>query len=126
MPRAIWSGAISLGMVSIPVRLFPATRKRDLRFRELDRVTGRRIHHERVRHEPAYEAPPHEAPAISPRARELDFIERTLPREVGAEDVVKGYEVSPGRFVAVEREELTELEPERSRTIDVELFVDSD
>jgi DNA end-binding protein Ku len=126
MPRAIWSGAISLGMVSIPVRLFPATRKRDLRFRELDRVTGRRIHHERVRHEPAHEAPPHEAPAISHRALEQDFIERPLPREVAAEEVVKGYEVSPGRFVAVEREELTELEPERSRTIDVELFVDSD
>src|SRR5437588_1298970 len=127
MPRAIWAGAISLGMVSIPVRLFPATRKRDLRFRELDRVTGQRVRHERVRHEAPYEQAPYEPPATSPRGRVADLVfERQLAREVAPEDVVKGYEVSPGRYVAVEREELAELEPERSRTIDVELFVESE
>ena len=127
MPRAIWAGAISLGMVSIPVRLFPATRKRDLRFRELDRVTGQRVRHERVRHEAPYEQAPYEPPATSPRGRVADLVfEPPLAREVAPEDVVKGYEVSPGRYVAVEREELAKLEPERSRTIDVELFVESE
>jgi len=117
MPRAIWAGAISLGLVSIPVRLFPATRRQDLRFRELDRVTGRRLEHRRVRVEVPEESGARPAPRWTP--------EPPLPREVAAEDVVKGFEVSPGRFVAVEKEELVELEPERSRAIDVELFVES-
>ncbi|HEX6349306.1 MAG TPA: Ku protein [Candidatus Dormibacteraeota bacterium] len=126
MARAIWAGAISLGMVSIPVRLFPATRKRDLRFRELDRVTGRRVRHERVRQDFQFDSPPAGPAPTSPRTRVGDlFVEPPLAREVAAEDVVKGYEVSPGRFVTVERDELMELEPERSRTIDVELFVES-
>ena len=42
MPRAMWTGTISFGLVNIPVRLFPATRRKDVRFHEIDRVTGQR------------------------------------------------------------------------------------
>src|SRR5205085_363191 len=49
MPRAVWRGSISFGLVTIPVRLYSAVRKRDVRFREVDRLTGRRLHHQRVR-----------------------------------------------------------------------------
>ena len=137
MARAIWAGAISLGMVSIPVRLFPATRRRDVRFHELDRVTGQRVHHRRVRAEipddVPYEPPPWPESSVRqlyegrppPRPFAPPPGEPPLPREVAAEDLVKGFEVSPGRFVSVQREELEELRPERSRTIDVELFVES-
>jgi len=49
MPRALWTGTISFGLVNIPVRLLPATRRRNVRFHEIDSVTGQRVHHERVR-----------------------------------------------------------------------------
>ncbi|MEP7104498.1 MAG: Ku protein [Chloroflexota bacterium] len=124
MARAFWAGAISLGMVSIPVRLFPATRRRDVRFHELDRVTGRRVRHLRVREEPAEEPSVKRAPGPATAVR-YDS-EPLPPRELAAADVVKGFEVSPGRFVSMRREELEEMQPERSRTIDVELFVESE
>ena len=43
MPRAIWTGTISFGLVNIPVRVYPATRRKDVRFHEIDRQTGQRI-----------------------------------------------------------------------------------
>src|SRR5215471_7379018 len=49
MPRAVWRGSISFGLVAVPVRLYPAVRRRDVRFREMDRATGQRIRHLRVR-----------------------------------------------------------------------------
>jgi len=48
MARAVWSGTISFGLVSVPVRLYPATRRRDVRFHEIDRLSGRRIRHQKV------------------------------------------------------------------------------
>ena len=130
MARAIWAGAISLGMVSIPVRLFPATRRRDVRFRELDRVTGQRVQHRRVRAEVAEAVPLDAGWEPAPRRSFVEpppaaGAEPPLPREIARGDVVKGFEVSPGRFVSVEPEELEELQPERTKTIDVELFVES-
>lgn len=131
MARAVWAGAISLGMVSIPVRLFPATRRQAVRFRELDRVTGRRVRHQRVRAEVPDPAPADEGweppPGRPPPGRsESPPGELRLGLEVGREDVVKGFEVSPGRFVTVAPEEIESLQPERSRTIDVELFVEAE
>src|SRR5438045_3277621 len=119
MPRAIWAGAISLGMVSIPVRLFPATRKRDLRFRELDRVTGQRVRHERVRHEAPYEQAPYEPPATSPRGRVADLVfEPPLAREVAPDDVVKGYEVlAPPGSSALAGSALTDRERQMARLL---------
>jgi DNA end-binding protein Ku len=131
MARAVWAGAISLGMVSIPVRLFPATRRRDVRFRELDRVTGGRVQHRRVRAGLPDSAPAEEDWEPSPSRpfegrSDSPAGQPRLPRELGHDDVVKGFEVSPGRFVSVQLEELEALQPERSKTIDVELFVESE
>ena len=53
MARAVWSGTISFGLVSVPVRLYPATRRKDVRFHEIDRLSGRRIRHQRVIEETA-------------------------------------------------------------------------
>jgi DNA end-binding protein Ku len=131
MAQAVWSGSISFGLVNVPVRLYPATRRKDVRFHELDRVTGRRVRHQRVRYtEPdeffaapfaaaAPAAPAPEQPRVSraeaPRAPEP-------PAEVEREQLVKGYEVAPDQYVTVTREELESLAPEKSRTIDVEQF----
>src|SRR5437660_530782 len=52
MPQAVWTGTISFGLVSVPVKLYPATRKKDVRFKEIDRLTGQRVRHQRVRPEP--------------------------------------------------------------------------
>lgn len=97
MPRPIWSGAISFGLVSVPVKLFTAVRKKDLRFHQLHARDGVRIIQRRVCPEDG--------------------------QEVAYEDLVKGYEVSPGRYVVIEPEELEALDPVASHTIDVEDFV---
>jgi DNA end-binding protein Ku len=147
MPQAVWTGTISFGLVSVRVKLYPATRKKDVRFREIDRLTGQRVHHQRVRPEPLPFEPAldevvwPEQPAAGraesaaralSQVPELASPESSLAepipsaaRDVTADELVKGYEVSPGRYVTVSREELQELAPERSRSIDVEQFVES-
>ena len=97
MARAIWSGSIGFGLVSILVRLYTATKKRDVRFHEFQAGTGRRIHHKRV-------------------AEETDS-------EVEYEDVVKGFEVDKGEYVIVTPEELEAAKPEATRTIEIRDFV---
>ena len=109
MARAVWSGTISFGLVSVPVRLYPATRRKDVRFHEIDRVSGRRIRHQKVVEAAPTPTLPHKGGG----------------RFVAATDVVKGFEVAKDRYVTVAREELEELAPERTRTIDVEQFVDA-
>lgn len=98
MARAIWSGAVSFGLVNVPIRLYSATSSKDVSFRELQEGTGKRIRHRRV-------------------AEGTDD-------EVDYEDVVKGYEVGEDRYVTLTQEELEAAEPERSRTIEIEDFVD--
>ena len=67
MARAIWTGTIGFGLVSVPVRLYPATRRKDVRFREIDRLTGRRIHHQKVVEEiPSLTLPPREREIVQP------------------------------------------------------------
>ena len=141
MARAVWTGTISFGLVSVPVRLYPATRRKDVRFHEIDRLSGQRIRHQRVV-EPSpsrldMEAPrstgaaiTHEAIAVAPAKAPSAPAPTTWPaapaaQPVPAADVVKGFEVAKDRYVTVDRGELEELAPERSRTIDVEQFVDS-
>ncbi len=133
MPRALWTGTISFGLVNIPVRLYPATRKKDVRFHELDRFTGARVHHQRVTDaglprgpapEPTHTSAP--APAgADPKVLHLPGPEPVTRTEVSFADVVKGFEIEPNRYVEVRREELEAMEPERRRTIDIEQFVDS-
>jgi DNA end-binding protein Ku len=133
MPRAVWSGTISFGLVSIPVRLYPATRRKDVRFHEIDRSSGQRIRHQKVVDKvPQQEERRIEAPTLpSPASGRGRFVPETLvpaaPQRqmVATADVVKGFEVAKDRYVTVGREELEELAPERSRTIDVEQFVEA-
>ncbi len=155
MASAVWSGSISLGMVVVPVRLYPAIRKQHVRFHELDR-TGRRVRHVRVAEpEPGWQpesrktppwvdttrerqepgatsadagAPPPNA-AERPPASETELEARPAPagRAEGQLDygeIRKGYEVAPGEYVTMTRDEVAALAPERSRVIDVEQFVD--
>jgi DNA end-binding protein Ku len=100
MPRAIWSGAISFGLVNIPVKLFSAVSRKTVRFHQLDGEDNQRIQQKRV----------------NPRTGE----------EVPYENLVKGYEIGPERYVVITPEELDGLSPEKTRTIDIEDFVDLD
>jgi len=100
MPRAIWSGAISFGLVNVPVKLHTAVRKQDIHFHQLHEKDGGRIHQKRV-------------------CSKDD-------KEVPWEEIAKGYELSKGHYVMIEPEELEELDPEATHTIDIEDFVDLD
>src|SRR4051794_10143360 len=98
MPRSIWSGAISFGLVNVPVKLYSAVSKKTVRFNQLNKETGNRIQQKRV----------------DPETGE----------EVSYEQIVKGYELARDRYVVITPEELDALDPERTRTIDIEDFVD--
>jgi DNA end-binding protein Ku len=94
MPTALWSGAISFGLVNIPVKLYPAVSRKDIQFNQLEETTGDRIRYKRVSEKSG--------------------------REVPYERIVKGYEVDRGRYVVVTAEELEAIEPRSTRTLDVE------
>jgi DNA end-binding protein Ku len=97
MPRAIWSGAISFGLVNIPVKLYSAVSRKTVRFHQIDAESGGRVRQKRV----------------GPDGDEVSY-----------EQIVKGYEIGPDRYVTITPEELESLEPEKTRTIDIEDFVD--
>ena len=156
MPRAIWTGWVGFGLVLIPVKLFPATSPRDVRFHEFARGTGKRVRHRRVVEEespwdltrweeattrPAADdappdlvashaeeqpdelAPPSDVePALRPAFPGSDAPPGSA-HPIEYEDVVKGFEVEPGRYVMLEREELEELRPSADKTIHIEAFV---
>lgn len=125
MPTALWTGSLSFGLVVIPVRLYPAVRKKTVRFHEIDRL-GRRIRHVRVADaEPHldYEPPPSiPSRTWTPPPDPPDV--PTAP-EVAYEEIRKGFEIAPGQYVSLTREEVEALRPERSRSIDVEQFVET-
>src|ERR1700749_3224442 len=98
MARGIGSGAISLGLVNAPVKMYSATSPKTVRFHQLSSKTGARIRQKRV--------------------------DPTTGDEVPFEDIVKGYELSPDRYVLIEPEELDALDPKATKTIDIEEFVD--
>ena len=97
MPRAIWSGSVSFGLVNVPVRLFNATRDKDVHFHQLDEKSGSRIRYRKVS-------------------------EKT-GREVPEERIVSAYELDDGNYVTLTDEEMDAAEPERTHTIDIEDFV---
>jgi DNA end-binding protein Ku len=127
---AVWTGTLGFGLVSIPVRLYPATQPKDVRFHLVDPESGRRIRYRRV-----VEA---EDGALSPAATEGDGAKgedrshdarsgETLGRpehDLTFDDLARGYEVEPGRLVVLPQEEIERVRPTRSRTIDVEEFVE--
>ena len=98
MPRSIWTGAISFGLVTVPVKLYSAVNRKTVRFHQLSSKTGVRIAQKRV------------------DAQSGD--------EVPYEDIVKGYELSPDRYVVIEPAELDTLQPKKTKTIEIEDFVE--
>ncbi len=98
MPRAIWTGAISFGLVNVPVRLYSALSRRGVRFHQLHGRDGVRIQQRRV----------------NPVTGE----------EVPYEEIVKGYEIAPDRYVIVEPGELEALDPKKTKTVDILDFVE--
>ena len=100
MPRAIWSGSISFGLVSIPVKLFSAVSEQSVRFNQLDGRNNARVRQRRV-NEATGEQVPHS-------------------------EIVKGYELGSGRWITITDDDLAQLMPEQNRLIELEEFVDLD
>ena len=98
MPRAMWSGAISFGLVNIPIKLFTAVSRKNVSFNQIDTRTGSRIQYRKVSAGDGEEVP--------------------------SEAIAKGYQLSSGEYVLVGDDELAALDPEATRTIDIEQFVD--
>ncbi|HEY1595676.1 MAG TPA: Ku protein [Thermoleophilaceae bacterium] len=98
MPRSIWSGAISFGLVNVPVKLYSAVSRKTVRFHQLHDEDHVRIQQKRI------------CPADG--------------EEVAYDNIVKGYEISPDQYVVVEPEELEALDPKKTRSIDIQEFVD--
>ncbi len=98
MPRAIWSGSISFGLVNIPVKLFNAVSRKTVSFNQIDSRTGARIRYQKVSGADGSEVP--------------------------SDAIVKGYELPSGEYVLINDDELASLDPEAVRTIDIEEFVD--
>jgi DNA end-binding protein Ku len=98
MARSIWTGAISFGLVTVPVKLYSAVNRKTVRFHQLSGSTGVRIAQKRV--------------------------DPSTGDEVPYEDIVKGFELAPDRYVIIQPEELEALDPKKTKTIDIEDFVD--
>jgi DNA end-binding protein Ku len=97
--RAIWTGAVSFGLVNVPVGLYSATQEHEVRFHQFEKGTSARIRNRRVNEE---------------TGEEVDY-----------DDIVKGAEVGDGKYVQLTQEELESVEPGRSRTIDITDFVEA-
>jgi DNA end-binding protein Ku len=97
MPRAIWTGAISFGLVTVPVKLYTAVQSKSVKFNQLDADDHSRIRMKRV---------------------------NAAGDEVPYDRIVKGFEIGPDRYVVIEPEELEALDPKKTKTIDIEGFVD--
>src|SRR3954465_5660950 len=130
MAQAIWSGSISFGLIGIPVKLYPATKRNDVRFHEVERATGRRVRHRRVVEESAGEPPDVDTssdeaePDEPPRSAGTGAPEQEpAAREISREQLVKGYDLGDDRLVTVTTEELESLRPESAHTIELEEFV---
>ena len=97
-PRAYWKGYLRLSLVSCPIQLFPAASEREkVRFHQLNRDTGNRIRYVKV--------------------------DADTGDEVAVDDIVKGYEVSKGKYIEVEPDELEAVEIDSTRMIDIDQFV---
>jgi DNA end-binding protein Ku len=100
MPRAIWTGAISFGLVTVPVKLYAAVQSKTVKFNQLDSTDHSRIAMKRTNAQTGEEVP--------------------------YERIVKGFEIAPDRYVIIEPGELEALDPKKTKTIDIEGFVELD
>jgi DNA end-binding protein Ku len=139
MGQAVWTGSISFGLVNIPVSLYPATQPKDVRFHLYDRRTGKRVRYERVTRAdeaatfvpdrdfpsaPSFRSEPEEESRLAASSTPERSEEPTHAAEpVSAYEVVRGVELD-GDLVTVSEEEFESLAPERSRTIELEEFVE--
>ena len=98
MARSIWTGAISFGLVTVPVKLYSAVNRKSVRFHQLHESTGVRIQQKRV--------------------------DPSTGEEVPYDEIVKGYEIAPDQYVVISNEELEALDPKKTKTIEIEDFVD--
>ena len=98
MARPVWSGTISFGLVAIPVKLYNAVRRQSVSFNQLDERNMARIRYRKVNDETG--------------------------EEVGDDHIVKGYEISKGRYVIVNPDELEAFMPVATKSVDLEEFVD--
>jgi DNA end-binding protein Ku len=98
MARSIWTGAISFGLVTVPVKLYSAVNRKTVRFHQLHESTGVRIQQKRV--------------------------DPSTGEEVPYDEIVKGYEIAPDQYVVISNEELEALDPKKTKTIEIEDFVD--
>lgn len=130
MPRAVWTGSLSFGLVAIPVRLYPATESKDVRFHLTD-ARGRRVRYRRFVESDESDFEP---------AWETGSIAETLPSRIVADapsepaeeveheiafaDLKRGYAIDDGRLVMLDPDDIEAVRPERSRTIEIEDFVD--
>src|SRR4249920_610704 len=132
MATAVWTGTLSFGLITLPVRLYPATQPKDVRFHLYDRE-GRRIRYQRVvEAEPGPASEPDGPPApesvtdgdAAPPREERAESSGSVETPVAWEDVVRGVETDEGELVTVPKEELERIRPERSRSIDIQDFVE--
>jgi DNA end-binding protein Ku len=100
MPRAIWKGSISFGLVNIPIALYPATRREELKFRLLRESDLSPVNYKRV--------------------AEKDG------REVPWDQIVKGYEYEKGKYVVLKDEDFQRVDLEATQTVDIQDFVDQE
>jgi DNA end-binding protein Ku len=122
MPRSVWRGTLSFGLVAIPVSLYPATEAKDVRFHLFDRE-GRRVRYRRVVESGPSFREADEDDVVSEPAETDEDDERPAEIEVAYEDLVRGYEVEPESYVFLETEEIQRVRPTPSRVIDLEEFV---
>lgn len=97
MPRSIWTGSITFGLVNVPIRLFSATSAKEVHFHMLHERDGARV-----------------------QLRRFCSLEGA---EIPYEEIVKGYELSRGQYVVVEPKELEAIDPKATRSVDIEDFV---
>jgi DNA end-binding protein Ku len=97
MPRSIWTGAISFGLVTVPVKMYSAISRKTVRFHQLNGKTGVRIQQKRV--------------------------DPSTGDEVAYDDIIKGFELTPDRYVVIEPGELEALDPKKTKAIEIEDFV---
>jgi DNA end-binding protein Ku len=132
MPKAVWTGSLAFGLVNIPVRLYPATEPKDVRFHLMD-ARGRRVRYRRFvdAEGPEEDWTPSDVPQADAGPPSSDTPSSGTPRraddveqEIAYEDLMRGVERDDGSVVLLGGDEIRSVQPERSRTIDIEDFVE--
>lgn len=98
MARSLWTGSLSFGLVNVPVQLVSAVRDMDVHFHQVHGETGERV--------------------------EMKRVAATDGKEVDWEDIAKGWETDDGEMIVLTDEDFEAAQPEKTRTVDIDLFVD--